>query len=230
MKTKLKIPRRQFLQGAPGALGLLALGGAVGERSRAAQSKPWLPKDLAALEKRIEEMEADSPRYLAVAKPDGRFLNLLIRAARAGKALEIGTAHGYAAIWMRMGLEETGGRLTTIEILPDRAAAARRHVSQAGLSDRVTFEEGDAHQVVSTLSGPFDFVLLAADKDGYVDYFNKLLPKKLAPGALLVVPGAIKQREKMKAYLDLISSHPEFDTVVVSATMEDGFAVSCRKR
>jgi predicted O-methyltransferase YrrM len=232
MKPPVKIRRRYFLQGASGSVGLLALAGALGSAKplHAAPGKPWLPKDLAALEKLIAEMEPDGPPYLALPRADGRFLNLLVRAARARNVLEIGTAHGYAAIWMAMGLEETGGHLTTLEILEDRADLARRHVSRAGLSDRVGFELGDAHKLVPELGGRFDLVLLAADKAGLVDYFNNLFPKKLAPGAVLIAAGAVKQREKMKPYLDLVGSRPEFDTVVVSATLDDGFALSIQKR
>jgi predicted O-methyltransferase YrrM len=232
MKQPLKMRRRDFLQGTPGTVGLLALAGALGHPSplRAASDKPWLPKDLTTLEKLITEMEPDGPSYLAVPRAEGRFLNLLVRAIRARNVLEIGTAHGYAAIWMALGLEETGGHLTTLEILEDRADIARRHVSRTGLSDRVTFEVGDAHKRVPSLGGHFDLVLLAADKAGLVDYFDNLFPKKLSPGAVLVAAGAIKQREKMKPYLDRAGSHPEFDTVVVSATLEDGLALSIHKR
>ncbi len=223
--------RRQFFRGASGALGLLVLGPAAGaRRARAAERKPWLPKDLAAVEKLIDDMAAEGPVFLKTPPEDGRFLNLLVRATRARRVLEIGTAHGYAAIWLSMGLEETGGRLTTVEILPERVEAARRHVSKAGLSERVTFKEGDAHQLLPALGRPFDLVLLSADKDGYADYFNQLFPDKLAAGALLVAAGAIKGREKMRAYLDLVGRHPAFDTVTVSATLDDGFALSGRKR
>jgi predicted O-methyltransferase YrrM len=232
MKSPPKMRRRDFLQGTSSSLGLLAVAGTLGTAGtlRAAAGKPWLPKDLAAVEELIAQMEPDGPPYLALPRADGRFFNLLVRAARARHILEIGTAHGYATIWMAAGLKETDGHLTTLEILEDRADAARRHVSRAGLSDRVTFEVGDAHKLVPGLGGRFDLVLLAADKAGLVDYFNSLSPKKLAPGAVLVAIGAIKQREKMKPYLDLMASHPDFDTVTVSATLEDGFALSIQKR
>ena len=224
--------RRQFLRGTAGALGLAALGKTAGEWPVGAADDPagGNAKDLAALEKLIAPMEPDGPKYLSVPRQDGRFLNLLVRMARARNILEIGAAHGYFAIWMGAGLEETDGHLTTLEILADRVEMARKHVGQAGLSHRITFKEGDAHQLVPALEGPFDLVFLNADKSGLVDYFQRLFPKKLSPGAILVAWGAIQQRAKMKEYLDLVGSHPDFDTVVLSATMEDGFAVSARKR
>ena len=227
-----EIKRREFLNRTSGVLGLLALGETLGDATALAEesgAKALLP-DLAALEKLIKEMEADGPLYLALPVKDGQFLSLLVKATQAKRVLEIGTSHGYSAIWISRGLEETDGKLTTLEILPERVDMAKKHVGLAGLSRRVTFQEGDAHQMVPALAGPFDFVFLNADKGGLVDYFNKLLPKKLSLGGIIVAYCAIKQREKMKAYLDLVAGHPDFDTVVLSCTMDDGFAVSYRKR
>ena len=178
----------------------------------------------------MAEMEAKGPKFLSVPRKDGEFLNLLVKATRAKNVLEIGTSHGYSAIWISLGLEETGGQMTTVEIQSDRVALAREHLARASLSHRVTFKEGDAHAVVPTLDGPFDFVFLDADKEGQTDYFNKLFPKKLPSGAVLVSHNAIRHRENMKEYLDLVKNHSEFDTVILSLTMEDGFAVSYRHR
>ncbi len=131
---------------------------------------------------------------------------------------------------MGLGLEETGGRLTTIEIDRERYDLARRHVSEAGLSQRVISIRGDAHVEVAKLEGIFDFVFMDADKEGQMDYFRKLYPKKLAPGAMLAVHNAIRQAGSMKDYLDMIRKHPDFDTVTVSATLDDGFCLSYRHR
>ena len=228
MKRSEPIQRRRFLSQTTGALGLLAASGLACRVDAAETTKPT--EGLAALEKLLKGMEADGPLYLSLPVKDGQFLSLLVKATQAKNVLEIGTSHGYSAIWISRGLEETGGKLTTIEILPDRVEMAKKHVGQAGLTHRVTFKEGDAHQIVPTLDGAFDFVFINADKGGSVDYFNKLFPKKLTPGAIMVAYCAIKQREKMQAYLDLVGQHDAFDTVVLSATMDDGFAVSYRKR
>jgi predicted O-methyltransferase YrrM len=175
-------------------------------------------------------MEAKGSQYWSVPRPDGEFLHLLVEATHAVSALEVGTSHGYAALWMGLALEQTGGQLTTIEIDPGRHALARRHVAEAGLSSRVRLLLGDAHRELARLSGPFDFVFLDADKEGQVDYFQKLYPGKLAPGGLLVVHNAIRQARSMRDYLDLVRQHPDFDSVIVSATMDDGLCVSYRRR
>lgn len=226
MRRYHHLERRTFLTATAGALGALAFGSRMVNSAGAQASK----RDAAALQALMNEMDAKGRQFLSVPKKDGQYLNLMVKSSEAKNILEIGTSHGYSAIWMGLALEETGGKLTTIEIDPERVKLAKEHVAKAQLSDRVTFKQGDAHQIVTTLEGPFDFVFLDADKEGQMDYFKKLFPKKLAPGALLVVHNAIRAANSMKDYLEMISNHPEFDSVVLSVTMEDGFSVSYRKR
>jgi len=220
-----------FLATAGTALGLGALGGRLRSAAHAAEAgaRP-VERDPMQLRRLLRTMEAKGGHYWSVPRADGELLHFLIKATRARSVLEVGTSHGYSAVWMGLALEETGGRLTTIEIDSARHDLARRHVSEAGLSERVTLIHGDAHAKVTTLTGPVDFVFLDADKEGQVDYFHKLYPRKLSPGGLLAVHNAIRQAAAMRDYLDLIRRHPDFDTVTVSATMDDGFCLSYRRR
>jgi len=230
MRTKYQTKRRAFLRVTAGTAGLTVLFPTLGETvSRAAEAR-GKKRSKAESDKVTADLDAKSRQFVTIGKKDCQFVHLMVKTAQAKNVLELGTGYGFATIWMGLALEETGGNLTTVEILADRAQAARKHVAEAGLSERVTFKDGDAHQVVPTLAGPFDFVFLNADKDGLMDYFQKLYPKKLLPGGLLVAFGAILRQEKMKDYLEMITKHPDFDTVGVSATLEDGFAVSYRRR
>ena len=232
MKTEQSFKRREFLKTAGGALGLVAMAGrATLTMAEAAEVAPQQVKRTPAqLQRLLKEMEAKGYRYWSVPRKDGEFLHLLVKATRARNVLEVGTSHGYSAIWMGLGLEETGGRLTTVEMDAERFNLARKHLDEAGLSVRVTCLKGDAHVEVGKLQGPFDFVFLDADKEGEVDYFHKLYPQKLAPGGILAVHNAIRQADSMRDYLDMIRKHPNFDTVILSVTMDDGFCVSYRHR
>jgi len=232
MKTGQSFKRRDFLKSAGGALSLVAMAGhatvAVAEPAEVAPQPP--KRTPAQLQRLLQEMEAKGYRYWSVPRKDGEFLHLLVKATRARNVLEVGTSHGYSAIWMGLGLEETGGRLTTVEMDAERFNLARKHLDEAGLSVRVTCLKGDAHVEVGKLQGPFDFVFLDADKEGEVDYFHKLYPQKLAPGGILAVHNAIRQADSMRDYLDMIRKHPNFDTVILSVTMDDGFCMSYRHR
>ncbi len=184
----------------------------------------------AQLKRLLDEMDAKGGYALSVPRKDGQFLNLMVKATRAKNVLELGTSQGFSTIWIGLGLEETGGRLTTIEIDAERHSEARRNVSQAELSSRITLIRGDAHAEITKLEGPFDFVFMDADKEGEVDYFKNLYPNKLFPGAIIAVHNAIRQAYAMKDYLDMIRKHPDFDTVILSVTMDDGFCLSYRHR
>jgi caffeoyl-CoA O-methyltransferase len=232
VRAKKQFSRRGFLKTTGVWVSLLA--GATHNRAaitNAAENGPPMVKhDPARLERLLDEMDAKGYQFWSVPRKDGEFLHLLVKATRAMNALELGTSHGFSAIWIGLGLEETGGRLTTIEIDKKRYDLARKHVSEAGLSNRVTCIRGDAHVEVAKLEGPFDFVFMDADKEGQMDYFKKLFPKKLVPGGILLVHNAIQQANSMKDYLDMVRRHPDFDTVILSVTMDDGFCLSYRHR
>jgi len=227
MPSRGTVRRREFLAAAGGLLSLAA----SAQQAGGGDAGPGAaPRDPAALRRVLDKMEAQGARYWSVPRTDGELLHFLVKATQARSVLEVGTSHGYSAIWMGLALEETGGRLTTIEIDRTRHDLARTHLREANLLQRVTLVRGDAHAEVAKLGGPFDFVFLDADKEGQVDYFHALHPRKLAPGAILAAHNAIRQAGAMRDYLALVRNHRDFDTVTVSATMDDGFCLSHRRR
>src|SRR4029079_11536935 len=126
----------------------------------AAQQGPDLNKILA-------DIRAKDKGQLAVSEEDGRFLRLLIASSSRKRALEIGGASGYSAIWMAQGLRATGGKLVTIEYDPVRAKELAENIKRAGLTDVVQVVSGDAFVEIPKLQGTFDFVFLDAWKRDY---------------------------------------------------------------
>jgi len=232
MKTRQPFSRREFLKTTGGTLSLFTVASHIPSAiSNAAEGDPQRVKpNPANIQRLLDEMDAKGYQFWSVPRKDGEFLHFIIKATRSRNVLEVGTSHGFSAIWMGLALNETGGRLTTIEIDKERYNLARKHVSEAGLSQRITCIKGDAHVEVTKLNGSFDFVFIDADKEGQMDYFNKLYPKKLVPGGILAVHNAIRQAHSMKVYLEMIQKHPDFDTVILSVTMDDGFCLSYRHR
>jgi predicted O-methyltransferase YrrM len=229
MNPNISLKRRDFLRaaGTAGALGWLAAASGM-NASAAATDTPGGPP--AAVDKLQPLLRRISSEFPTAAKEEAQFLGMLVKLSRAQRVLEIGTAYGYTTLWLALALAETGGKLTTIEIVPERAELAKNHVTEAGLSKHVSFRLGDAHAIVPALRGSFDIAYLDADKGGNEDYFNKLFPKKLPPGGLLIAHNAIQLVAKMKSYLDLVGQHPEFETLILSAIPDDGLALSYRKR
>ena len=99
---------------------------------------PLIPR--AESEKRIlaaiEGATKAGELYANVPTADGRLLRLLTEAADAKHVVEIGTSTGLSGMWFCMALEKTGGKLTTFEFDPGRAATARKHFKEAGVKDR----------------------------------------------------------------------------------------------
>lgn len=188
-------------------------------------SNPTVPKSEA--EKRIldaqDRMVKAGEMYENVPANDGRMLRIVTEAANARQVVEIGTSTGYSGLWFCLALRNTGGKLTTFEIDPGRAATARKHFEQAGVSGLVTIVEGDAHQTVSRLKGPIDVVFIDADKEGYADYLNKLLPL-VRPGGLILAHNVDMAPDYMKA----VTTSPDLDTAVFS--LGNGLGITLKKR
>ena len=126
----------------------------------------------------------DSPQMLT-GEVEGRFLEFLVFLAQPRLVLEIGTYSGYSALSMAQALP-AGARIVTCELDPARVAFAKRHIAAAGLGDRIDVREGPALATIATLEGPFDLVFVDADKEGYLGYYESVLPKLSARGLIVV--------------------------------------------
>lgn len=181
-------------------------------------------KILAVLEDMARQQRRGS---MSVPTDDGRLLRILAESADAKHVVELGTSVGYSGLWFCLALEDTGGRLTTFEIDEGRAATARENFKRAGVEGRVNLVLGDAHEKVSAVEGPVDIVFLDADKEGYLDYLEKLLPK-VRPGGLVIAHN-MSQYQADPRYVKAVTTNPELETLFVSAGAS-GIGVSLKKR
>ena len=91
---------------------------------------------------------------------------------------------------------------------------ARENLARAGLLDAVEIREGVAADTLAALPGPFDFVVLDADRPSYRRYLDLSLPR-LAPGGLLVADNVISHADELRDYLARVKSHPDLFSVTV---------------
>lgn len=159
----------------------------------------------------LENIRANE-QFRNVPEHDGRLLRIMTQSINAQHVVEVGTSTGYSGIWFGLALKQTGGKLTTYEIDAGRAATARKNFAEAGMSDLITLVEGDAHQEVTKLEGTIDLIFLDADKEGYVDYLEKLLPK-LRPGGLVLAHN-INPRMADPKFMEAITTNEKLETVV----------------
>jgi caffeoyl-CoA O-methyltransferase len=131
-----------------------------------------------------ETREKTEIPQMMVGRLEGQFLAFLVRAAGARRVLELGTFTGYSSISMARALPD-GGRIVTCDIDEDTTAIARRYAEEAGVVDRIDYRLGPAIETLAGLEGRFDLVFIDADKGGYVDYYEAVLPKLADDGLIL---------------------------------------------
>jgi caffeoyl-CoA O-methyltransferase len=164
---------------------------------------------------------------LAISEEDGRFLRLLIVANKTQKAIEIGGASGYSAIWLGLGLRETGGKLTTIEYDPVRAQELKANIAAAGLNDVVNVVAGDAFKAVPAEPGTFDFVFIDAWKPDYQKYFDMTFPR-VRRGGLILAHNVINKGGDMQDFLQTINTRNDLITAIVAPGSE-GVSISIKR-
>jgi len=154
---------------------------------------------------------------------EGRFLQFLVWSLGARRVLELGTYSGYSSISMAGGLRD-GGSIDTCELDEEHAAVARRYIERAGLTEVITVHIGPALETVQRLDGPWDFVFIDADKDGYLDYYEAVLPK-LSDHGLIAADntlrgGRVLEGDVVSAFNDRVLGDARVVSVLL--TVRDG--------
>ena len=182
---------------------------------------------LERLEKQSElekSRQVDVPadeRMLAITKETGELLNMIIRLKNARNVLEIGMSVGYSTIWCAEAIMENGGKIITIEQNPKKIKRAKENFQDASVTNIITIQEGLAMQVLRELSlqekykGFFDFVLIDADKENAIEYFDMILPM-VSVGGVIVTDNMLypeKYREDMKKYASHIQANQDLRTI-----------------
>jgi predicted O-methyltransferase YrrM len=158
--------------------------------------------------------------------PDtGRFIALWAASAPPGEMIEIGTSAGYSALWLAQACRLAGRRLTTFEVLPDKARLARETFRRTEVTDVVQLVEGDFLEHVDEFR-EVAFCFLDAEKDVYEACYDAVVPK-MVPGAILIADNATSHRDDLQSMLDRVLADDRVDAMV--ATVGKGELV-CRRR
>jgi predicted O-methyltransferase YrrM len=155
----------------------------------------------------------------------GQFLSMISQLMRPRRILEIGTFTGYSALCLASGLTEYG-TLTTIESREADALAAQGFFDRSPYRDRIRLLQGDAHTILPTLTESWDLVFLDADKTGYLDYFNTVLPSVRPNGFILADniffhgqvledPVKGKNAKALLAFAEAVQANPAVEQVPI---------------
>jgi predicted O-methyltransferase YrrM len=168
--------------------------------------------------------------YLNVPYQDGQILHNLVVRNGHRRILEIGTSTGHSTVWLAWAAAKTGGKVTTIEIDRGRHERALANFKRAGVAEYVDARLGDAHDLVKTLPGPWDFVFQDADKEWYLQYFLDL-EAKIAPGGCYTAHNVARPyARQVTEFLDYVKNRPGFGLHFAEGASSEGISISCRSR
>jgi caffeoyl-CoA O-methyltransferase len=179
-----------------------------------------------AVRQLLAQIKSADTNLLAVSEEDGRFLRAMVTASNAKEALEIGGANGYSAIWIGLGLRETGGHLTSIEYDPARATEEAENIRKAGLADIVTVVAGDAFKEIPKVQGTFDFVFLDAWKRDYKAFYDMVFPR-LRPHGVFLAHNVVNKQREMRDFLAAIQNSAQAFSSIVTPSGE-GMSVTVK--
>jgi predicted O-methyltransferase YrrM len=177
------------------------------------------------LQENYEETHASLSSARMIAGPVvGRLLRFLVAVVAPRLVVEIGTFSGYSAMAMAGGLP-SGGRIVTCELSPERAQFAQGYFDRSPWRDRIDLRVGPALDTVNDLDGPFDFVFIDADKEGYPAYYDAAVPKLSPRGVIAVdntlsggdVADPVDDRDRaMAAFNDHVRADERTESVLLS--------------
>jgi caffeoyl-CoA O-methyltransferase len=157
----------------------------------------------------------------------GRLLEFLVWVSQPKRVVEIGTFSGHSALSMAAALPD-GGHIDACELDPERAAFAQRYFDRSPHGSKITLHVGPALETLDRLEGEFDFVFIDAEKEGYVGYYEAVLPR-LADRGLIVADNTLSSgrvvdgNPPVAAFNEHVAADPR--SVQVLLSVRDGMTL-----
>ncbi len=188
------------------------------------------------------EREALKNRVPIIRREMQTFIKMLLAAKQPGRILEVGTAVGFSTLLMcEYGPENL--QIVTIENYEKRIPIAKENFKKAGREHQITLLQGDAGEILKTLSEPFDFIFMDAAKGQYLNWLPEVM-RLLKIGGMLVSDNVLQEGDlieshflverrnrtiyrRMRDYLFVLTHHPELITSVLP--LGDGVTVSIKQ-
>lgn len=155
-------------------------------------------------------------RYRNIEPESAYFLAMLIRIQQSKRILEIGTSTGYSTLWLADAAQVTQAKLITLEIDPDRTVKAQHYAKELKLDHMIDFRVVDAGLFLQSCRQKFDFIVLDAERDAYVDYWVYLQHLLEPKGGVLIIDNVISHAHEVQAILGLIENDSRFISTTLS--------------
>lgn len=188
------------------------------------------------------EREALADNVPIIRKEMGCFLKAILASKHPKNILEVGAAVGYSSILMSENID-SDARITTIENYDKRIAKAKENIRRAGKENVITLLEGDAGEILKSLSGSYDFIFMDAAKAQYIVILPEIM-RLLASGGILITDNVLQEGDlvqsrfavcrrdrtihsRMREYLYAVTHSDELVTSVIP--LGDGITFSVKK-
>lgn len=170
----------------------------------------------------LKELEKTRCEFWNLDRQSANFLNTLIKINNSKNVLEIGTSNGYSGIWILKALDETKGKLTTIEFWEKRQSCARKNFELCAPDVKVEPKIGSAIVVLEDILDEinkgkrekFDFVFIDANKKEYISYFN-LIDKMLAKNGIILADNILSHYEKVQDYVNTLFENENYQSQIL---------------
>lgn len=204
----------------------------------------FMRKELKPFTGKLGDIEAyaNERRIPIIPHETAVFLNMIVGQIKPQHILEIGTAIGFSGSLMAQHIGKDG-HLTTIDRFDIMIERAKANFERMGLKDQVTLLEGDAADILPTLTGPYDFIFMDSAKAKYYEFLPYCMDV-LKVGGMLVIDdvfqgGTILDDEKeipkrvrkiyrrLNKLMETVLNHPALETSVVP--LGDGLLMIVKK-
>jgi len=139
---------------------------------------------------RLRAETAAHPRAIMQITPEqGQFMQLLLRLTGARRTIEIGVFTGYSALVTALALPEDG-QVIACDISDEWTSIGRPYWQEAGVAHKIDLRLAPALETLDTLTGPFDFAFIDADKTNYDAYYERCL-ELVRPGGLILIDNTL---------------------------------------
>ncbi|OTG66508.1 O-methyltransferase [Acinetobacter silvestris] len=155
-------------------------------------------------------------RYRNIEPESAQYLAMQIRIQQSKNILEIGTSTGYSTLWLAEAAQNTGAQLTTLEIDLQRTQQAKQYAQELAVDEAINFWVGDAKDFLATSNQQYDFILLDAERNAYLDYWHYLQNMIHPQGGVLIVDNVISHAAEVKNFIDLVKQDVRFMTTTLA--------------
>lgn len=189
------------------------------------------------------EQEALKNRVPIIRREMQSFLKVLLQIKAPKRILEVGTAVGFSTLLMST-YNPADCEIVTIENYEKRIPIAKENFRKAGKEEQITLLEGDAQEILKTLTGSFDFIFMDAAKGQYINFLPEVL-RLLEDGGILLSDNVLRDGDiveshfaverrnrtiykRMREYLYVLKHHELLETSILP--LGDGVTLSIKKQ